>query len=155
PGVVVYPATLQRPLWTRSLSGPNPFLTGCGPVLCWPDTDTGTTAFDPATGRMLWRLPEQAQLLSAGSRLVRLDGGWQFGRVIDAWPGHEVGDLTGWRMADHDPMMRRGQLRADVPPLVLRLNAATQHTELGLLNPAEASVRPLGVVPHVLDTCEV
>lgn len=155
PAAVVYPATLQRPLWSRSLSGPNPILTSCGPVLCWPDADTGTVAFDPATGEILWRLSEQAQFLAAGSRLVQLDSGWRFQRVIDPWTGRALGDLTGWRLADQRVMADQGQLRADVPPLVLRLNAAAQQTELGVLEPAEASVRSLGVVPYVLSECSV
>lgn len=155
PAAVVYPANLGRPLWSRSLSGSNPFLTGCGPVLCWPDTDTGMTAFDPATGQTLWRLPQQVQLFSIGARLVQLSDESRFGRVIDAWTGREVGDLTGWRMADQGAVAPQGQLRADVPPLVLRQNAAAQHTEVGLLQPAEASVRSLGVVPYALSSCNV
>lgn len=159
PGATVYQADLRRRLWSRSLPGPNPYLTGCGPVLCWPDTDTGTVAFDPATGKTLWRLPEQADLFSIGSRLVQVDGGWRFRRIIDPWTGRSLGDLTGWRLADYNTLVSRvdgtngTQVRTDLPPLLLRLDAATQQTELGLFDADRSMVRSLGVLPYTLDQC--
>jgi outer membrane protein assembly factor BamB len=128
------------------------FMAQCGPVLCGSGQG-GTTALDPADGRVLWRLPNRAigpefspGLLLAYPLIAPLsDQGSAW--VVDARTGRPLHELRSWQTIGEWQPPRTGD------PLMMRWYGPSSRAWFGVLHKARGEVEPLGTLTGLWQTC--
>ncbi|MBM2617798.1 PQQ-binding-like beta-propeller repeat protein [Actinoplanes sp. LDG1-06] len=150
PGFAAYQLPGLTPLWhtDADLSG-SWMQAACGQLICTFRQQRGLTAIDPDTGRELWENPDWAYAEPVGGRLLatRAERGvddpglW----VIDPATGQALGNFGGWEFL---APAANGSFYA-------KLDVRGEYlVHYGLLDPDTLSVRVLGTVDDVSNSCQ-
>jgi outer membrane protein assembly factor BamB len=137
------PDTLRR-LWSRSV--PEVLLDPpiCGDVLC-EGGRSQLDVLDPASGKALWRAPDDIDLGLRDGYVVETDSGTgQVQRLVDPATGRTRVDLAGWRAE---------AVRASGQPIVLRGTRAPNRSVFAVVEPHRDAVQPLGEVSASFGDC--
>jgi outer membrane protein assembly factor BamB len=142
--------TLQ-PRWTADLDLSTVFVSGaCGSVICAVGREGGLRAVDAATGHLRWSSARLGFARAYRGVLVTVAEGEDRTEtpvleVVDPRTGFPMRELGRWRLVAAGP----GE-----PPITIRHDSRTMRAWVGVLDEDAQSVRPLGVLPDVLDGCE-
>jgi outer membrane protein assembly factor BamB len=145
-----YELDTLRPRWTSDLDLSTVFVSAtCGPVLCAFGRGGGVRALDVSTGRLRWSSQRLTYARSYAHVLVALAERPDRSEppvleVVDARTGYPMRDLGPWRLT----------AGTGAPPLAIRHDAASMRAWVGTLDPDVRAVRPLGVLPDIVDGCE-
>jgi hypothetical protein len=113
-------------------------------VLC-DGTRAALDVLDPASGRALWRAPDDVDLTMRAGYVVEADSGsGVLRRLADPATGRTRVDLDGWRAQ---------AVGASGQPILLRGSRAGNTSVFGVVEPHRDAVRPLGEISVPVSDC--